>query len=211
MVLVVTTGGCIAGIVPPTRSEIGSTVITDSGQPRSGVRVASGVHLASGTLNRDQDIDVGIGYVYERQSAPAETSVALSAMPPAEQGAPVVDGHGLYIEVAHAIDRQRSRRGWLAARAELLRQASSDGARDIGGVYGRASWELFGAGEGGGSASDACTIGAGFARGTYAVGLFLESGVRMVEDRGTAFVATAGLTMRLPMFGGFAVNLCPRC
>ncbi|HLU68889.1 MAG TPA: hypothetical protein VKZ63_21555 [Kofleriaceae bacterium] len=208
--------GCAAGVLPPSRTEVGTAVIARGGQPQSGVRVTTGAHLASGQLRRDGSFDVGAGYVFERVQAgggPGARSLALGSGAPVDEAEPLdhQDSHGLYVEAAHVIQRASAHRSWLGARGELLRQAGPDGERSAAGLYARLAWEVFGSGEGAGAAGDGCGFGAGFMYGTFGLGLFLESGARWTEGEETAFVAIGGLSLRMPLLGGLVVDFCRWC
>ncbi len=214
--------GCVAGVLPPSRTEIGSTVIAAGGEMSSGYRFATGAHLASGTTRRDVSFDVGAGYVFERvgrsplSGSPAgSTSLALSA-PGAESIAPAepadhVDAHGGYLEVARTLARGSGHRTWLGVRGEVLVREGPDGRRASTGVYARAAWEMFSPSAGAGGFSSSCGGGAGVTYGSSALGVFIEGGTQRTVDDEAAFVATAGLTLRLPFVAGFAFDVCPSC
>ena len=210
-------GGCAAGVVPPSRTDIATTVIADQGEVTSGLRFSSGAHLASGVLRRDFPVDVGAGYVYERvEVAPSPDPIAARATAPSPGGdghAPrIEDAHGGYLEASHVIDRGRAHRTWLGVRGEVLGRRTEDGRRADFFFNDTATTEIYTSGQGSGGFTDRCGGGAGFSRGTSAIGLFVESGAQWVDDEeGAAFVATAGLSVRLPLFGGFVFNLCPKC
>ena len=212
--------GCAAGALPPSRTDVGSTMIAGSGHMASGLRLTTGAHLASGTVNRDIPLDVGAGYVYERMGHPttsgpaASQSLALTGAGSTGRSKPLddhVDAHGAYLEVAHVIGRSQAHRSWLGARGEVLLRQSPEGRRPAAGAYARAAWELFAPRQGAGGFTSECGGGAGVAYGSLGLGLFVESGAQWTEDLGTAFVATAGLSVRLPFLAGFAFDLCPRC
>lgn len=201
--------GCaaVAGVVPPSRTEIGSTVIADGASPTTGFRFATGAHLASGQTRRDAKIDVGAGYVFERIGAPVSPEMDGAA---GHYGSPEVidhvDAHGAYVDVAHALQSSHSHRSWIGARGETMVQDAQGGRRVVNGTYARLSWEIYSTGSAAGGGSDPKTVAAGFAYGATALGMYLESGYRFVEDERPAFVAMGGLSLRLPVFGGFAVG-----
>lgn len=210
-------GGCAAGVVPPSRTDIATTVIADGGQLTSGLRFSTGAHLASGVLRRDFPVDVGAGYVYERfEAVGSPEGVAMRQTAPSPSGEALTtrvdDAHGGYLEASHVVDRGRAHRTWLGVRGEVLGRQTDDGRRAEVGGYARVAWEIYASGEGSGAFADGCGGGAGFSHGTSAIGLFVESGAQWVdEEEGAAFVAMAGLSVRLPLFGGFVFNLCPKC
>jgi hypothetical protein len=208
VLLMVIAQGCIAGVLPPSRTELGSQVIAADGGPRSGMRLATGAHLASGQVRPDVGLDVGAGYVYERQSEEGAVALGGGGKP---SGPRRLDGHGMYLEVSHVLQGSGAARSWLGARGELMRMRRSEGSRGALGLYARAAWEVFKAGKAEGSGPTRCGFGAGFAHGAVALGLFVESGVRWVEAEEPAFVAVGGLTVRMPWMGGVAVDLCSWC
>ena len=53
-----------------------------------------------------------------------------------------------------------------------------------------------------------CGFVAGIAHGIAGAGLFVESGARVAPDGTTSFIATAGVSLRLPAVLGIAVDLC---
>ncbi len=204
---------CMAGIVPPGRTEVGTTVIADGGRPQNGIRFATGAHLASGQTARDRNLDVGAGVVYERLAAPvagSEERALGDASTAASQAPEFIDSQGSYLDVAGVMQRGRSHRTWIGARTELMRQAGKEGSRAIGATFARIAWEAYAPVKAAGSGGDGGAFGAGFAYGAFALGLFMESGVRYAEGEKPAFVAIGGMTLRTPWLGGFAVDLTPR-
>jgi hypothetical protein len=200
--------GCaaIAGVVPPSRTEIGSTVIADGANPTTGLRFATGAHLASGQTRRDAKLDVGVGYVYERVGAPVAAEMDTGGYHVEPEAAPLC-AHGGYVEVARALESSYTHRSWIAARGEMLSQGTVDGGRRmVNGAYARLAWEVYSTGAAAGGGSDPKVVSAGFAYGAVALGLYVESGYRAVEGERAAFVATGGLSLRLPVFGGFAIG-----
>ena len=214
VLLVLATGalsGCaaIAGVVPPSRTEVGSTVIADGPNPSTGFRFSTGAHLASGQTRRNAKIDVGAGYVFERLGAAPPAEGEMDGAVTHQSGAqPIdhIDAHGGYVDVAHALESSHSHRSWLGVRGETLVQNAPEGHRLVNGVYARLALELYGTGQGAGATSDHKGVGYGFAYGAWALGLYAESGYRFVEQEQPAFVAMGGLSLRLPVFGGFAVG-----
>lgn len=221
--MILVQAGCVAGVLPPSRTDVGGTVIANGGRVASGLRVATGAHVASASLTHDTSFDVGAGYVYERigdelsaGAAPQGPGLGLSSAPGAgmiDPAAPhpFMEAHGGYFDVGHTLERGRSHRSWLGARGEVLARKTPDGTRAAAGAYGRAAWELYSPHEGVGASAEGCAVGAGYARGTVGLGLYVEAGAQWSEDQETALVATAGLTVRLPLLAGFVVSFCPGC
>lgn len=206
--------GCAAGVLPPSRSEVATTVIAGAGRPEHGVRFATGAHLASGQTARDARFDLGAGFIYERLAAPPPGSEAraLGGEPmSAGDEPPATDARGSYLEVAGAIQRGPFHRTWIGARTELLRQESAAGKRAIGATVARLAWEAHAPVRAVGSSSGSDgTFGAGFAYGAVGLGLFVESGVRYAEGERPAFVALGGVSLRMPWLGGFVIDPTPR-
>src|SRR5687767_4585404 len=130
LVVVATQVACAAGILLPSRTEVGSTVIAAGAAPQSGVRFATGAHLASGQTARDRDVDIGAGVVYERLAAPVAGSGESAPGGMAEPGGEppeFIDARGSYLDVAGVLQRGRSHRTWIGARTELLVQEGPEG------------------------------------------------------------------------------------
>ncbi len=207
----------MAGALPPSRTDIGTTIIAAEGEMSSGFRFSTGAHLASGVTRRDFPVDVGAGYVYERLARSPESSESrdLSAgdrMGETRAAAGTDDLHGGYLDVAYTISRGRGHRSWLGARGELLMRNGLDEDSRVAGAYARVAWELFKPSHGlFGGFSDGFNGGVGVSSGSAGLGLFLEAGAQRGEDDQSAFVATAGLSVRLPFLAGVFFDLCPRC
>jgi hypothetical protein len=212
LLLILLDSACAAGVLPPSRTEIGSTVIAGSGQVQNGLRVATGAHLASGQTARDGNIDLGAGFVYERLGAAAASEARVRGAAPPEEGAPTfIEASGSYADAAAVLQRGRWHRTWIGARTELMRQRGAEGGRAVGASFARIAWETYAPVHGSGSFSDGSgAFGAGFAHGAFAMGLFVESGVRYAEGERPAFVAIGGMSLRMPWLGGFVFDPKPR-
>ena len=207
--------GCFAGILPPSRTEVGTQTLIGGGPSESGVRVATGAHLASGLTSRDGRLDVGAGFVYERLASPAPAGSqerALGAAPMQGETPPAInDARGGYVEVAGAVQRGRAHRTWVGARSEVLRQAGPDGSRALGTTVARVAWEVYSPAHAVGGGSDSSgAFGAGLAHGAVGLGLFVESGVRYGEGDEPAFIAIGGVSLRLPWLAGFVFDPTPK-
>jgi hypothetical protein len=213
VMFIATNGACAAGVLPPTLTDVGSTVIASDGHMQSGLRVASGAHLASGQTARDRNVDAGIGVVYERLAAPSvagSEARALGGTTGEDAGPDVIEARGSYVDAAAVMQRGGSNRTWIGARSELMKQDGPDGGRVVGTTMARISWEAYGPVKAAGADSSGSTFGAGFAYGAFAMGLFVESGVRYAEGERPAFIAIGGMSLRMPWMGGFAFDLTPR-
>ncbi len=198
---------CVAGVLPPSRSDIGTTIQQPDGELRTGLRISTGAHLASATLNKEEPYDVGIGYVYERAEASGKDVTMKAPVEGGAQGART--SQGVYLSAAHllSLNLKEHHRTWLGMRAEYLHASEEDGGPSVS-LLARGTWEIFGVGEGAGGFSDSCGGGAGFAYGTTALGVFLEGGARRSLEGEASVVATAGISVRLPFLGGLAYNVC---
>ena len=182
--------GCVAGAIglPPSRTDIGSRAATVNGQTTPTMKLSSGAHWASGTRTRKVGFDFGGGVVYERSDAVANTAKAGTSI--------IKQDLGGYLEGSRRIHASPLTRTWLGARAEVLRDLGTRGVTMS--LAGRVSWELYGGVSGGGADS----TGKGFAmilgHGTFAIGSYVESGVRMTPDSQAEFLLSAGLSVRMP-------------
>jgi hypothetical protein len=207
--------GCFAGILPPSRTEVGTQSLIGGSASDSGVRFTTGAHLASGQTRRDGRLDVGAGFVYERLASPppaASEDRALGAAPMEGEVPPAInDARGGYIEVSGAVQRGRAHRTWVGARSEVLRQAGPDGNRALGTTVARLAWEVYAPVKAVGAGSDSSgAFGAGLAHGAAGLGLFVESGVRYGEGEEPAFIAIGGVSLRLPWLAGFVIDPTPK-
>ncbi|MBA3391401.1 MAG: hypothetical protein H0T89_02100 [Deltaproteobacteria bacterium] len=182
--------GCIIPFaIPPTRSEIGSsTRIGRASEPgSSSLHAAVGTHLASGTQRRDQAFDVGAGWTFEKTTE--QTS------------------NGVYLDGAVFIDRTARTRTSLGGRGEL--RSMTDGKAAAAKL--RLDTEVYGGGTSKFSSNDRCGTSSGTYFGTTAVGMFAEAGhVWSTGPEGNAWVATAGVSMRIPSSVGVWIGI-PGC
>lgn len=211
-VLVLAASGCVGGALPPSRTDVGSTVVAGRGGPAHGLRVTTGAHTASATTRGDVGLDVGGGYVFEELAPSAEGEHVARVDGPPTTGAPPAArrAHGGYLEVGRTLRQGDRNRIWLGVRSEILvPEDQPSGLHHTVAV--RAAWEVYATGAGGGGFSDRCGGGAGYAHGQVGVGLYVDSGVRTGRGGESAIVATAGVTVRLPFVAGFAFSLCNGC
>lgn len=182
--------GCIIPFVtPPLKGEIGGATRIgratklDEMETRSGnsaLHAAVGTHIASASLKGNDRFDIGGGWTMEK------TKDAMS--------------NGLYVDTSWFIDRARMSRTSVGVRGEL---------RTIGDEYGgaaklRIDTELFTSGVSKFDSDDRCGSSVGTFYGTTAIGVFVEAGRAWAPEMagGDAWVATAGVTVRLPMAAG---------
>jgi hypothetical protein len=143
-------------------------------------------------LRRDQPFDVGAGWTYEQTAAGTS--------------------NGVYLDGALFVERTRRTRTSLGGRGEL-RWLNVDrmAAGNAVAAKLRIDTEIYGGGTSKFSGDDHCGTMAGTWSGTTAVGLFAEAGrVWSSEADGDAWVATAGVSMRIPSAIGVYVGI-PYC
>ena len=150
-----------------------------------GISAAIGIHWAS-LSPRPTDTDVGLGVFGAALSAPTDPTMADSKDA-------VVYG-GAYLEVGHTLSRNDWFRTWASARGEYL-ASDAFGEHHTGvGAAGRLSAELYTAGAG--------IDPRGVFLGSYALGLYVEAGMRDVGSDVSAFQVSGGLTIRTPFVFG---------
>jgi hypothetical protein len=195
LLAVVLTGCIIPFATPPVKGEIGggTRVGREDERNAKALHAAAGTHLASGTTSEAQPFDVGAGWTMEK------TADTIS--------------HGIYLDAAVFIDRTRRTRTSIGARGEVrwLDEGKAAAAKL------RIDTELFGSGSRDFESDGHCGSTMGTHYGTTAIGLFVEAGHvwapagdPMSTTGGNAWVATAGLTVRLPSAVGVWVGV-PGC
>jgi hypothetical protein len=103
---------------------------------------------------------------------------------------------GAYLEGAHTLSRGDWWRTWGSVRGEYLGSTAFGEETKTGfGVSGRLSAELY--------ASGAGVEPRGVFLGTYAIGVYVEAGLRDVVSDVGKFQASAGLTFRTPLVFAF--------
>jgi hypothetical protein len=101
--------------------------------------------------------------------------------------------------------REHTRMG-LGLRGEYLIADGSGG----GGLYGRFTLEAFGVGRGSGTGDGNCSATSFAWRGAPGTALYAEAGGQMLPGGQTAFVSTAGISVRLPGVAGL-LFMVPGC
>jgi hypothetical protein len=166
----------------PLKIDIGATGMNTDRGFAPGIAAAVGIHWAS-LSPTPTDTDVGLGVFGALLAAPADP-----AMPNAQNG---IAYGGAYLEVGHTLSRGDFWRTWATGRGEYL-ASSAFGVDHTGfGAAGRLSAELYTSGVG--------IEPRGLFLGTYAVGVYVEAGIRDVGPGVGDFQATAGLTFRTPL------------
>lgn len=156
----------------------------------SALHASVGTHVASATLSNKQKFDIGAGWTMER------TKDSMS--------------NGIYVDTAWFIDRGSSARTSVGVRGEL--RWLDGGEANAGAAKLRIDTELFKTGTGTFEGEDHCGTMAGTHFGTSSVGLFVEAGRAWAPEMsgGNAWVATAGVTIRLPSTAGVWIGI-PWC
>jgi hypothetical protein len=166
----------------PLKIDLGATGADTSRGFASGVAAAIGIHWAS-LSPRPTNTDVGIGVFGALLGAPADTTKMNDSNGVAYGGA--------YLEVGHTLARGSFWRTWAAGRGEYLAaSAFGEDHKGFGGA-GRLSAELYVSGVG--------IAPRGVFLGTYAIGAYLEAGVRDVATDVGIFHVSGGLTFRTPL------------
>jgi hypothetical protein len=178
------TGAC-AFVAPPSYTTIGTAAI---GGDRGGAltRFATGVHLASAV---DTSHDVGVGYTVDLDDDP--------------DGNTRVQSQGMYVEYAHRQRPSEHVRTSVGARAVLLYDGCGCGAGS--GAFVRLGAELYGTSAGGFAEGDHSGVVAAYAAGAWGLGVYLDAGFESLPGGARAFLATTGLSVRLPFMAGFAI------
>lgn len=187
------TGCIIPFATPPLKGEIGGATRVgratriDGEEPRgaSSLHAAVGSHVASGTMSGKQKFDVGAGWTMEK------TKDSMS--------------NGVYLDTSWFIDRENISRTSVGARGEFrwLDQGNAAAAKL------RIDTELFTTGSRDFDNDDSCGNSSGTTFGTTAIGLFVEAGRVWGPEMsgGNAWVATAGVTFRLPTSVGVWIGI----
>jgi hypothetical protein len=166
----------------PLKIDIGAAGANTARGFAPGIGAAVGIHWAS-LSPKPTDTDVGIGVFGAILVAPEDTSVMNDKNGVAYGGA--------YLELAHTLSRGSFWRTWASGRGEYLGSTAFDQDHAGFGASGRLSAELYASGVG--------IEPRGLFLGTYAIGVYVEAGVRdVVEDVGS-FHVSGGLTFRTPL------------
>lgn len=166
----------------PLKIDIGAAAAETSRGFAPGVAAAVGIHWAS-LSPRPTDTDVGVGVFGAVLGAPKDPNMMDDA-----NG---VAYGGVYLEGAHTLSRGDWWRTWASARGEYLGSSAFGETKAGFGASARLSAELYASGVG--------IEPRGVFLGTYAIGVYVEAGVRdMVADVGD-FHVSGGLTFRTPL------------
>jgi hypothetical protein len=207
IVFAIAGSACAAGALPPSRTDVGTMVAKPTGEIQTGFRVSTGAHWASATHDKLVDYDVGAGYVYERSEASGGDITDKHTSGDAPDTSNVA--HGGYLSLERVLSRslRNKQRTWLGMRVEYL--DGKDDSKSSISALARINWEVFGHVEGAGASDTNCGGAFGIGYGTAAVGFYGEAGARRSLEGDASFVATLGLSIRLPFLAGVVFDLCP--
>ncbi|MCX5747141.1 MAG: hypothetical protein NT062_32115 [Proteobacteria bacterium] len=167
----------------PLKIDIGAAGANTDRGFASGIGAAVGIHWASLSPEPTQT-DVGVGVFGVLLGAPTDMTVTNDNHSVALGGA--------YLEVGHTLSHGDFWRTWATGRGEYLGSTAFGGEDRTGfGATGRLSVELFASGVG--------IEPRGVFLGTYALGLYVEAGVRDTVAAVGNFHAGAGITIRTPL------------
>ena len=166
----------------PLKIDIGAAGAGTSRGFAPGVGGAIGIHWAS-LSPTPTDTDVGVGVFGALLSAPVDTT-GMNTMTGIAYG-------GAYLEGAHTLSHGDFWRTWASARGEYVESSVWGVDRTGFGVSGRLSAELYASGVG--------IEPRGLFLGTYAVGVYVEAGVRQMAAGLSDFQVSTGLTFRTPL------------
>ena len=168
----------------PLKIDIGAAGANTSRGFASGVGGAIGIHWASLSPN-PTDTDVGIGLFGAVLGAPDDPT-GMSTNNGVAYG-------GAYLELAHTLSSGSFWRTWASGRGEYLGSSAFDMDQShVGfGASGRLAAELYVSGVG--------IEPRGVFLGTYAIGVYMEAGVRDVASDIGALHVSGGLTFRTPL------------
>ena len=166
----------------PLKVDIGAAGASTTHGFAPGIGAAVGIHWAS-LSPTPTDTDVGIGVFGAVLSAPKDTSAMTDS-----KG---VGYGGAYLEVAHTLSHGDFWRTWASGRGEYLGSTAFGNDHAGFGASGRLSAELYVSGVG--------IEPRGLFLGTYAIGVYVEAGVRDVASEMGAFHVSGGLTFRTPL------------
>jgi hypothetical protein len=169
----------------PLKIDIGAAGADTTRGWAPGVSAAIGIHWAS-LSPEPTNFDIGVGVFGALLGAP----VASDAMAMDPQMDNNIAYGGVYLEGAHTLSHGNFWRTWASGRGEYLESSVFGEERTGFGISGRLSAELYASGVG--------IAPSGLFLGTYAVGVYVEAGVRQVASDLSAFQVSAGLTFRTP-------------
>lgn len=179
--------GC-AFALPSTRTEVGGTARPD----HNGTQVAVGADLGSALPAKVSRFEVGAGLIYRTR----------------EEAGDMNWQKGGYLDLGYAVLNSQYARVLVGARGERY---GRNGELKVAKL--RIDAEVLGHVSGGGADAGGDGLGVGGAYGNVGLGVFAEAGRSfsvgddMVDPRAIGWVASAGVTIRLPAMGGILIPL----
>jgi hypothetical protein len=178
---IVLSTGCLFAL-PPSRTELGYAA-GDGVQPR--MRVATGMHLASVVPAPSTRLELGVGMMYEVGNAGNMTSSTKG--PYADVGVAVLRN-----DYARVLVGLRGERRWRAHEMHY-------------GTKLRVDLEMFAHGHGDFAEAGSCGFITGSHFGMTGLGVYAEAGAAWLPGD-PEWLATAGVTLRLPTVAGIAIG-----
>lgn len=171
----------------PLKIDLGAVGVNTSRGFAEGIGGSIGIHWAS-LSPEPTNTDVGVGVFGAIVGAPAaqpDGTMMTTDKSTAAYG-------GAYLELGHTLAQGSFWRTWATGRGEYLASGAFGNEGHTGfGASGRLSAELFASGVG--------IEPRGLFLGTYAIGAYVEAGVRDVASDLSAVQVSAGLTFRTPL------------
>lgn len=166
----------------PLKIDIGAAGANTTHGYAPGVAAAIGIHWAS-LSPKPTNTDVGIGVFGALLAAPENAQMMTDQNGVAYGGA--------YLELGHTLAQGSFWRTWASGRGEYLASTAFGEDHAGFGASGRLSAELYASGVG--------IEPRGLFLGTYAIGVYVEAGVRDVAPDLSALHVSGGLTFRTPL------------
>ena len=167
-------------LMMPLKIDLGAAGVNTTRGWANGIGGAVGIHWAS-LSPKPTNFDIGLGLFGALLAAPADPMMESDA----------VAYGGAYLEVGHTLSRGSWWRTWASGRGEYL-GSTAFGEDSVGfGATGRLTAELYVSGVG--------IAPRGVFLGTYAIGVYLETGARDVANNLGEFHVGGGLTFRTPL------------
>jgi hypothetical protein len=173
-------------LMAPLKIDIGASGANTTHGFAPGMGAAIGIHWAS-LSPRPTNTDVGVGLFGAILAAP-ETAPVM------DENSGIAYG-GAYLEVGQTLSRGSFWRTWASGRGEYLASTAYGNDHTGFGASGRLSAELYVSGVG--------IEPRGVFLGTYAIGVYVEAGLRDVASDLSAFHVNGGLTFRTPLVFAF--------
>ena len=179
------------GAIPPSRFDVAPVTMVADGTVKTGLHIGYGMHWASLSPSHQTDVDLGLGYIYQGFGDEDVTALKSDQQPTKPSGDSYriiksLDVHAIYLEGDRRIGSGQNHRTWAGVRGEALLGSVDGRTRGGVGLTGRLSWEVFG------------TVKDRSAMGAFAIGAFIETGVRLLPDGRAGAQTLGGITVRLP-------------